>query len=202
MTNPVDTPPAFYKDLAGCHDELWRRLVDGAENRRGGFHTPTLATVDASGRPRLRTVVLRGADPVEAILRFNCDRRSDKAAEIAASGHAALHAYDPGAKIQVRVEGSTTIHADDAIADAAWDAAQPMSRIVYGIEPGPGTPISHGDAYALPASETAIAAGRHQFCAVLVRATRLEFLYLQRSGHRRAAWRRDGDAWNGSWLAP
>jgi hypothetical protein len=53
-----------------------------------------------------------------------------------------------------------------------------------------------------PDEEEAVTLGRPNFCAVLVRADTLEFLYLDRRGHRRARWRRDGEEWAGTWLVP
>lgn len=194
--------PAFYDDLDAARAELWRLLEAGPRTARNAFHTPALATVDAHGLAQVRTVVLRAVDPDAGTLRFHCDRRSRKAAEIAATGRAALHVYDAAAKVQLRVGGRARLHADDALADAAWAGAMAMSRVGYGIAPAPGAIIADGAAYALPDEASAPTLGRPNFAAVVVRAERLEFLYLDRRGHRRAAWARDGAGWAGAWLAP
>lgn len=193
--------PPFHDDLEASLAELWRLLGEGARRAGSGFHTPALATVDAQGRPQVRTVVLRAADPETGVLRFHCDRRSRKADDIARHGFAALHAYDREAKVQIRVSGAASLHTDDAVADAAWAGSMAMSRVCYGTMPAPGAAIATGDAYALP-EEEAVALGRPNFCAVLVRADTLEFLYLDRRGHRRAGWTRDGEGWVGNWLVP
>ncbi|KQP51217.1 pyridoxamine 5'-phosphate oxidase [Methylobacterium sp. Leaf111] len=197
----MDPLPPFHDDLDAALAEVWRLLVEGPALRRNAFHMPALATVDAQGHPQVRTVVLRHADPVAGALRFHCDRRSDKASEIAASGHAALHGYDSAAKIQIRASGPATLHVDDAHADAAWAGSMAMSRVCYGADPAPGARLPAGDAYTLPDPETALTLGRPNFCAVVVTLARLEFLYLDRRGHRRAAWAR-ADGWRGVWLAP
>ena len=194
--------PPFYDDLDLCLAEAWRLLAEGAARAKSGFHLPALATLDAAGRPRVRTVVLREADRTSGSLRLHCDRRSDKAAEIAANGACALSAYDPETAVQIRVEGTATLHTDDAVADAAWAGAMAMSRVCYGTDPGPGTAIARGDAYSLPDAEAALTRGRPHFAAVRVRAEHLDLLYLDRRGHRRAGWRRDGEAWTGTWLVP
>jgi pyridoxine/pyridoxamine 5'-phosphate oxidase len=200
MTRPP--LPAFYDDLDASFAELWRLLAEGAALGRSGFHLPALATLGPDGAPRLRTVVLREADAETGILRFHCDRRSDKAAEIAANPACALMAYDAAAKTQIRVEGRAALHTDDAVAEAAWAGSRAMSRVCYGAEPGPGTTLPAGDAYTVPDETAATTAGRPHFAAVLLRAERLEYLYLDRRGHRRAAWRRNGSGWCGTWLAP
>lgn len=193
--------PPFHDDLDAARAEVWRLLAAGPALRRNAFHMPALATVDARGWPQVRTVVLRAADPVAGALRFHCDRRSDKAAELAASGIAALHGYDSESKIQIRVSGPATLHTDDALAEAAWAGSMAMSRVCYGADPAPGARLPAGDAYTLPDPDTALTLGRPNFCAVVVTLARLEFLYLDRRGHRRAAWDR-ADGWRGVWLAP
>ncbi|AWN49428.1 pyridoxamine 5'-phosphate oxidase [Methylobacterium terrae] len=196
----TETPP-FYDDLAGCLAEAWRLLEEGAAHQ-SGFHTPALATLGRDGTPRLRTVVLRGVDRESRTLRVHCDARSDKAAEIAADPRVSLHAYDPKAKLQVRIAGTALLHGQDAVARAAWEASRPMSRICYGTVPGPGTSLPAGGAYAQPRDEEAVEAGFSEFRVIVLRAARLEFLYLARQGHRRALFTWDGDAQGATWLAP
>lgn len=198
----MDALPSFYDDLDGFRAEGWRRLADGVGHRHSPFHTPSLATVDAAGRPRLRTVVLRAAEAGAGALRFHCDRRSDKAREIAENGLAALHVYDGRAKLQLRVEGRAHLHHDDGLADAAWAAALTMSRVCYGVEPAPGTALAAGDAYAMPDEDPDARLGRENFCAVVFTAERLDLLFLDRRGHRRAVFSREGEGWAGTWVAP
>lgn len=194
--------PPFHDDLGLCLDELWRLLEEGAVNRRSPFHTPTLATVSGYGVPRARTVVLRGAERSSGTLRVHCDLRSDKAGEIGEGGPFALHVYDAAGKVQVRVEGHGSLHARDGLADAAWAEAQAMSRVGYGSIPGPGARIGEGGAYALPGPDEASTLGRPHFGVLVLKAMRLDFLYLDRRGNRRAAWEREGESWSGTWLVP
>lgn len=198
----MDSLPPFYDDLAAFRAEAWRRLAEGAEKGRSPFHLPALATVDAEGRPRLRTVVLRAADAEAGALRFHCDARSDKAREIAAGSGAALHIYDADAKLQLRIEGGARLHHGDALAAAAWLGSRAMSRVCYGVSPAPGTPLPEGGAYTMPDEDPEARIGRENFCAVMVRAMRLDLLYLDRRGHRRAVFSREGEGWRGAWVAP
>lgn len=193
--------PPFYDDLDASFAELWRLLAEGVAHGRSGFHNVTVATL-SDGIPRLRTVVLRAADGGAGVLRFHCDRRSDKATELAMNPACALAAYDAETKIQIRIEGLATLHTDDAVAEAAWAASRPMSRVCYAAEPAPGTVLPRGDAYTLADESTAATIGRPAFCVVQVAARRLDFLYLDRRGHRRAAWHRGEGGWSGTWLAP
>ena len=202
----MDHLPPFYDNIAVCYAELWQRLADGVGDRHSPFHTPALGTVDPHGRPQVRTVVLRGVDRAGGTLRVHTDRRAEKASEVAAARLASLHVYDRDAKIQVRVEGTASLHADDALADAAWAAAQASSRATYAVAPGPGTAIREGGDYHLPAPDAGgqgdATLGRENFAVVVLRAERLEFLYLDRRGHRRSLWLRSDGGWVESWLVP
>ncbi len=202
MHNPSHPHPSFYDDLDETLAECWRLLARGVADRRSPFHSPTIATVGRDGVPRARVVILRGCDPSARRLRFHTDRRSAKVAEIAINPALALTGYDAGAKVQIRVEGHATLHVDDAVADAAWAASRPFSRVCYGVVPGPGTPIGQGGAFSLPAGEHEIAAGRDHFCAVQVAVERIEWLYLAHDGHRRARFTAGETGFAGQWLTP
>lgn len=195
--------PGHAGSLDAALAEAWRLLARGVADRRSPFHTICVANVDAAGAPSMRTVVLRGVDVPGRTLRFHTDRRSRKVADLVRDRRIALHGYDPGAKVQIRMSGLASVHAEDGVADAAWNGSRQFSRICYGVVPAPGDPIAAGGDFALPETEAEIAAGRANFAAVVVTVERLEWLYLAHSGHRRAAF-----AWDGAgkvqagWLTP
>lgn len=196
-------PPGYADDLDTILPEAWRLLARGVADRRSPFHTICVANVDATGAPSMRTVVLRGVDVSAPALRFHTDLRSQKAADLARDPRIAVHGYDPGAKVQIRVSGRASLHTDDAVADAAWNGSRQFSRICYGVEPGPGAPLAEGGDFSLPETEAEIAAGRTNFAAVVVAVERLEWLYLAHSGHRRAAFTWDvAGRVSADWLVP
>jgi hypothetical protein len=133
-------------------------------------------------------------------LRFHTDARSEKIRELGRDPRIAIQAYDPAQKVQIRIEGLASIHAEDAVADAAWAGSREFSRACYAIDPGPGTPIIAPDAYRLDGDAGVTGVGRPDFRAVLVTATSLEWLLLAHSGHRRAIF--DLRKGEGAWLAP
>ncbi len=190
--------PAHADDLDATLAEAFRLLARGVADRRHGFHTPTLGTIGLDGTPALRTVVLRGFDAAARTLRIHTDARSAKVAELAQQPRAALHLYDAGAQVQLRIAGEATIHAADAVAEAAWAGSRSFSRMCYAIEPGPGTPIPQPIAAPLDPE-----AGRAQFRVVLLHATALEWLWLDSAGHQRArfAWDAAGMC-DATWLVP
>jgi len=188
---PPDTP-------AEALASAFRLLARGVADRRSPFHTPTLATRGADGAPNLRTVVLRGFDAASRTLRIHTDRRSAKAAEIAAEPRAMLHAYDPGAQVQLRLAGRARLHLDDEVAEAAWAASREMSRMCYAAAAAPGSPL----AAPAPTPRDALA-GRANFAVVLMAVDSLDWLLLAHEGHRRARFRWEADGTlSAGWIAP
>ncbi|MGL4635441.1 MAG: pyridoxamine 5'-phosphate oxidase family protein [Beijerinckiaceae bacterium] len=200
MTHPQHS---FYNDLDETLAESWRLVARGVADRKSGFHHMTIASIGLDGRPRPRTVILRGCDVAARALRFHTDIRSEKVQEIAAAPRVGLHFYDPGAKIQLRMDGTATVHTDDAVADAAWLATRTFSRQCYGIAPGPGTTIDAGEDFFLPpTTEEATAPARANFAATVIRIHSMEWLYLASSGHRRAHFDWSSGTLAARWLAP
>lgn len=178
----------------------WRLLASGAADRRHGFHHPVVSTVDAGGHPQSRVVVLRGADLEASTLRFHTDIRSSKWRELQVNPRINLCFYDETVRTQIRVAGQASLHTSDAISDGAWKAAQRMSRVCYGIAPGPGVMIDAADDYTLSEDDTYVASGLAHFGVVLISVLRLEWLYLRQSQNRRAIF--DLVSKDRSWLVP
>ncbi|WP_270938413.1 pyridoxamine 5'-phosphate oxidase family protein [Falsiroseomonas oryzae] len=184
--------------LQECLAEAFRHLARGVADRRHPFHTPTLATVAPDGAPEARTLVLRGFEAATRTIRLHTDARSGKVASLLREPRCALHLYDPGAKVQLRLSGRAALHGGDAVAAAAWQASRDFSRMCYAIEPAPGTPVA-----APPPAPRDAAAGEAQFRVLLLRFDRLDWLELAAAGHLRARfdWHGDG-APDASWLVP
>jgi pyridoxamine 5'-phosphate oxidase len=196
--------PAFQDDLPATLAEAWRCLRTGVASRRSAFHHPTVATIGRDGFPRARTMILRAADPEARCLRFHTDLRGEKVAELAAAPRIAVHAYDPGHKLQVRVTGFGHVHHGDEIAREAWRRSQPMSQACYGVVPPPGATLSAGGAFALPEPHSPeLAAGEANFAVLMVQVMAIETLYLAHRGHRRArfVWSEDSQ-FHQEWLSP
>lgn len=191
--------PAHADDLGAIRTEAFALLARGVADRRSPFHTPTLATLGLDGAPSARTLVLRGFDAPGRTIRLHSDARSGKCAELARDARCALHLYDAPHQVQLRLEGIATLHRDDAAADAAWAATRPFSRLIYGIAPGPGTPVP------APSAAPAVDAGaRANFAVIHLHFARMEWLWLAAEGHRRArfTWSADGSREEATWLSP
>jgi len=190
---------ACYDDLQGSCDYGWSMLERGAADRRSAFHTPTIATIGLDGRPTLRTVVLRACDTQSRCLRFHTDARSDKIAELKANPRAAMHFYDAGAKIQLRLDVKLDM-LTGAARDDAWAKTRPMSRECYQVIQAPGSIVASPELVAFDA--TATDDGAVHFVPVVAQVEEMEWLYLAARGHRRARFTFTSDTPEASWLVP
>ncbi len=189
MTREVQ---AWASDLTALYEQVWARLVRGVGDRHAPSRHPTLATVTKDGRPRARTVVLRGVDPKARTLEIHTDLRSAKVEELRATPFAALHVWDASAHLQTRIEAEMTIRAGTEVSET-WSRLTDMTRSSYGVMPPPGLPIYGGLDYAKSADETA-------FAVLNLRVSAIDALHLG-AHHRRARFDRESD-WQGQWLAP
>lgn len=186
-------------DPTAIEAAFYAQLATAVAERKSAWRTPTLATLGRDGRPRARTVVLRSVDAVGHRIGFHTDARSDKFFELRADPRAALHFYDAAAKKQIRIEGTATLHCQDALASAAWHAAGRSARRTYASEPAPGAPLVGPDDAVFAADD---ATAFERFAVAMLRIESLDWLYLRAAGHRRLQFVRAADALVPRWLAP
>jgi hypothetical protein len=189
--------PDHADDLDATLAEAFRLLRRGVVDRKSPFRTLNVATVDADGAPSVRTVVLRGFDPGARLIRFHTDRRSAKVREIKRQPRVAMHGYDRGAQVQLRLAGNAVLRHADAAAEMAWTRSAPGARACYAIQPAPGTPVPGPVGAPMIEDE---AEARAQFVLVEVQFDTLEWLWLSAAGHRRARFDWRGDAPAATWL--
>ena len=192
------TPEIVIQDIRDC-------LIRGANSRKSPMHSPVLVTADAQAR----VLVLRDFDQEAMILRFHTDARSPKVATIAANPAVTILAYDPDAKVQLRIGGTASIERSSEAGQAAWEASNNFARRCYLAEAAPGSlsniPVSGLPQWAdgvLP-SDDQIAPARENFAILLVTICEVDWLYLAHGGHRRAHIKLDSPHQpEFSWLVP
>lgn len=174
-------------------------ISGGMADPRSPFRTPTLATVGADGRPRLRTVVLRAFDPAARRVTVHSDVRAAKVAEIGSDPRVGLHVWDDGSQVQIRLDGTAQVRSGPA-ARAEWDKLHPGSRATYRVRPLPGTALA--DPAEADADRVGEAEAFANFAVIVVDVTGLEWLHLAKDGHRRAAfaWPEGGPEQH--WMVP
>jgi hypothetical protein len=195
--------PGYYNDLDASLAHAWAMIGRGVADRRSAFHTPVVATVDETGAPSQRVMVLRAADGERRLLRLHTDTRSQKLAHVAEQPRINLLFYDVGAKLQLRVGAHAAVHTGDEVARGAWAASRPQSRLCYEQVVAPGAPIPR-PMPELPVDQrfTVADEGLENFAVLLATVDCIEWLYLAIEGHRRARWTYGDGGWRGTWLAP
>ena len=176
----------WFETLDGTLAKVWETLSTAAQARA----QVAFATVDLTGAPEVRTVVMR--DAKAPVVEFYTDLQSDKIASLKANPKASILLWDPDLALQIRLTADVTIMSGDAVIDR-WLAVPDHSKISYGITPPPGQPIPDSTAYTKKPDPKV-------FAVLSCEAIHVDAVHLGEI-HRRAAFSQDGD-WRGKWLAP
>lgn len=184
-------PHPWANALDSLYDHAWHRLIRGVHDRHTPARHPTLATVTPDGLPSARTVVLRGADKTSGTLEIHTNLHSCKITDLTAQPMAALHVWDSGQKLQMRLQAVAAITTGPQ-ASAAWARVPEGSRSAYSAQ-APGTPIADSLAYDRQPQPEA-------FVVVTLHLQSMDLLHLG-PDHRRAVYLR-GESWKGQWVAP
>lgn len=185
-------PHSWALELASLYDHAWQRLVRGVHDRHAPARHPTLATVSPEGLPRVRTVVLRAADKSQGRIEIHTNLHSSKIDDLMARPVAALHVWDDGARLQIRVEAEVEIASGADVADT-WARVPDRSRTAYGSSHTPGHPIPSALAYDNAPDPSVFALLQLNICT-------MDLLHLG-VDHRRAQFTRES-GWTGQWLVP
>jgi hypothetical protein len=195
------------ESLTHTYDRLWSCLESGVGEQRSPFKMLQAATLGLDGAPKVRTIVLRQVSRADRLLAFHTDARSEKVAELRRDPRIAIVANDLDSLVQIRAEGVASICEDEAQRRAIWQSSRPHTLLLYRAPLRPGTPIESPEEARIATGQridTASAAddGYQNFCVLHVRVTRIDWLELARSGHRRAIFDVNDDGYEGRWVAP
>lgn len=146
-------------------------------------------------------MVLRQFDREKCACRFYTDARSPKVAELISNPACSLLFFDKRHMVQLRAEGNAIVEKAEegglpADLQKLWDSLPEHGRADYLTKGAPSSPLSdEGDAKSGPITP-------QNFCRITVTIDYLDWLSLSREGHRRAAFQRTGDTFNGQFLVP
>ena len=202
LRNPTNAQNMFYH-----FDDVVRdvsdRLARAASDRKVPMHSPVVVTGDVDAR----VMVLREFDAQRWTLRFHTDTRAPKVNAIDADPRMAVLFYDQPAKVQIRVRGTGKVLRVGPQVDAAWAESTNFARRCY-LGEGPGV-VSDAPTSGLPAEfegvepdEQQVIPARENFGIVTVTLESLDWFHLAHTGHIRAQFEREGESWEGRWVAP
>lgn len=177
--------------------DAWRRLSRGVADRRSAFRSPALATVGPDGLPQVRTVVLRAFDPSRRVVTVHSDCRAGKIMALAAQPAVALHVWDAGAQIQLRLNGMAAVFTGPA-ARGAWDRLHAGSRAAYTVAGQPGTRVADPDGL----ERVSEVEGFARFAVIEITLSAVEWLHLAKDGHKRARFAWCEAEQTAEWLVP
>lgn len=199
--------PGKWDTLEEVLQEIWAMLKHGVARFDDPFHWPVLGTRTKDGS-RLRCVILRQFMLPERILVCHTDARANKVQEILNCANVSWLFYHPQRKVQLRISGSATLHANDQFAAEQWAATKITTRLNYCAAQPPGTPIDRPSsgipdilvksAATLLSSES----GRDNFMAIACRIDSIDWLKLSPLGNRRARFEWDDNDLKAAWLIP
>jgi len=175
-------------ELNDLDDAAWSMFDAGVSSSKHAFHLPCIAST-CNGRPRVRTVVLRGTNREDCTLSFHTDSRSSKVADLVQSPAVEWLFYDAAARVQLRVISEATVHQSDRLATEAWATVQLYSRRCYLSRNTPGAPLNNRDSGIPEAlrsrapSATESEAGRDNFTLVRCRVQQIDWLFLNARGN-------------------
>ncbi len=194
--------------LSEIEKDCWLRLLNGSLRNKEPFHNPVVANIKGN-LPVSRTVVLRKVITAEKKLFLHTDARSDKWNDLQLNENTSWLFYDAAARLQIRAGGKSILHHDDAIANTAWQNTSTNSRKTYMglISPSQKSdvPTSGLPEHFLKTNPTMEESevGRKNFAVVCTHVKWLEWLWLNSSGHKRAAFNYLPDySFEATWLIP
>ena len=152
--------------------------------------------------------VLRKILPSTHTLICHTDMRAGKIRDIQAHPKVAWHGWHPKKRVQLRLYGEATIDDSGELWAKEWNRIGFTSRTNYSPIMSPASPVSSFEegtgTYAKVQTSTE-AESEHwkaHFAVISTKIYRLEWLLLNREGHRRALFEEKQGEWEGKWLVP
>ena len=199
MQNSLEAQlPDEYNEISQTLESANLILTNAVENAKTLFHTLAVSSID-NNQIATRVMVLREFNLKERYIRFHTDYRAAKIDHYSENNSASVLGYDPNLKIQIKLQGSISVHYNDYLTQAAWEGSTTRSKKCYSVKGGSTLEISDPKEYDL--KDGNIEDGYMNFAVLKFSFNNLEFLHLKSSGHRRAL-----HSWNESltstWLVP
>ena len=190
--------PDEYNEISQTLESANLILTNAVENAKTLFHTLAVSSMD-NNQIATRVMVLREFNLNERYIRFHTDYRAAKINHYIENNSASVLGYDPNLKIQIKLQGSISVHYNDHLTQAAWEGSTTRSKKCYSVKGGSTLEISDPKEYDL--KDGNIEDGYMNFAVLKFSFNNLEFLHLKSSGHRRALHSWD-ESFASTWLVP
>jgi pyridoxamine 5'-phosphate oxidase len=173
--------PMQQDSLPATLQAIWQELARAPLDKHHEWRIVQLATVQPSGGPTVRSVVLREVNRNEKTLTIFTDARSQKINEIERTPQGCLHFWSKRLGWQLCAQVTLTRVQAAARLEAAWArVSQSPTARDYLAAQTPGTAIAdHASAALLPADQ-------HHFAMIDAKVISMDWLSLAREGNQRA----------------
>ncbi|MDA9805571.1 pyridoxamine 5'-phosphate oxidase family protein [Gammaproteobacteria bacterium] len=190
--------PDEYHEISQTLHSVDLILSNAVDNAKTLFHTLAVSSID-NNKVANRIMVLREFNLKERYLRFHTDYRAAKIDHYKNNNSASVLGYDPKLKIQIKLQGTISVHYHDDLTRTAWESSTARSKKCYSVKGGSTLKISDPKEFDL--KDGNIEDGYINFAVLKFSFDSLEFLHLKSSGHRRAlhSWK---EGFESSWLVP
>ena len=173
--------------LAAVRTGLWQQLGLARSDKRHGWRTPVLATVDGDAADA-RTVVLREADEGAQQLLLFTDARAHKVAQLRRHPRGTLVMWSTELGWQLRCRVQLSVEDSGLAVSSRWARIRLSPAAQDYLAPvAPGAALAAGAAGGTPAREF--------FAVVTAQVLAIDWLELHSEGHRRAIFDKDGARW-------
>ncbi len=190
--------PDNYTNLKDTLISSEKILMNAVDNAKTLFHTPVVSSIN-NNQISSRVMVLREFDLKNRIMRFHTDYRAAKINHFDKEPTASVIGYDPVLKIQIKLQGTISIHYDNEIAEIAWNKSTSRSKKCYSVKGGSSKSVINPEDFDI--KDFVVEEGYKNFSVLIFHFNTLEFLYLKSTGHRRAFHIWDED-YHSTWLVP
>ena len=149
MQNSLEAQlPDEYNEISQTLESADLILNNAVENAKTLFHTLAVSSID-NNQIATRIMVLREFNLKERYIRFHTDYRAAKIDHYSENNSASVLGYDPNLKIQIKLQGSISVHYNDYLTQAAWEGSTTRSKKCYSVKGGSTLKISDPKEYDL-----------------------------------------------------
>ena len=167
----------------------WKNIEKGVKTAKHEFHSFIFTTI-RENKPESRTVILRSFNHKNPSIWFHTDNRSKKVLDIKDNEKICALFYDRSRKVQLRINGTSTVEEEKKSNKPIWDAMTPESKICYMGPYAPSETLRKHEPNLLKKSPHSInkeddILGFSRFCRVKIIIEKLDWLQLDYKGHKR-----------------
>jgi hypothetical protein len=197
----------LHEDLETTRIKVWEQLAMACAEQQHPWRLANLANI-VDGIPRQRIVILRGVDEPAREVVVHTDIRSPKIEQLQRQPQVSWLFYDWERRIQLTLTGAISVHFEDAITQARWNATDAAELAVFLAPEPPGTgtdrPTTNqpaGVSSRVP-SRQELEPGRSHFAVLIGQIDAMDVLFVRSEGNLRASFDWRGGAWQETWRAP